>query len=124
MLPPFLFPLRKTPPPPRSPTHLLPLPHQPTYSHFLTYSPTLGHRTFIGQKAFPPIDVQLGHCLCICSWSHESHHVCWHPQQYLGLVIVNGMDLQVSKSLYGHFFNLYSRICLCNSFHGCFIPPF
>jgi hypothetical protein len=32
---------------------------------------------------------------------------CWHSQQCLGLVIVNGMDLQVSQSLGGHFFSLY-----------------
>ena len=47
----------------------------------------------------------------------------WHPQQSLGLVIVNGMDPQVSQSLDGHFFSLYSTLCLCNYFHGCFVPP-
>jgi hypothetical protein len=40
----------------------------------------------------------------------------------LGLVIVNGMDPQVSLSLDGHFFSLYSILCLCNSFHG-YSPP-
>jgi hypothetical protein len=33
------------------------------------------------------------------------------------------MAPQVGQSLDGHFFNLYSTLCLCNSFHGCFIPP-
>ena len=41
-----------------------------------------------------------------------SASTCWHPQQCLGLVIVNGMDPQVSQSLDGHFFSLYSTLCL------------
>ena len=39
------------------------------------------------------------------------------------LVIVYGVDPQVGQSLDGHFFSLYSILCLCNSFHGCFVPP-
>jgi hypothetical protein len=30
-----------------------------------------------------------------------------------------GMDAQVWQSLDGH---LSSKLCLCNSFHGCFVP--
>ena len=32
----------------------------------------------------------------------------------------NGIDLQVS--LLGHFFSLYSTLCLCNSFHRYCVP--
>jgi hypothetical protein len=39
------------------------------------------------------------------------------------LVIVNGMYSQGSQSLDGHSFSLYSTLCLCNSFHGCFVHP-
>jgi hypothetical protein len=35
-----------------------------------------------------------------------------------------GMDLQVGQSLHGHSFSLSSILCLCNSFHGYFVPPF
>jgi hypothetical protein len=38
-------------------------------------------------------------------------------------VVVYGMDLQVGQSLDGHSFSLCSIICLCNSFHGYFVPP-
>jgi hypothetical protein len=33
-----------------------------------------------------------------------------------------GMDSQVWQSLGGPSFNLSSKLCLCNSFHGCFVP--
>jgi hypothetical protein len=52
-----------------------------------------------------------------------SASTCWHSQQCLGLVIVNGIDPQVSQSLDGHFFSLYSTLCLYNSFHGYFVLP-
>jgi hypothetical protein len=32
------------------------------------------------------------------------------------------MDPQVEQSLDGLFFHLSSELCLCNSFHGYFIP--
>ena len=32
------------------------------------------------------------------------------------------MDPKVRQSLDGPFFCLSSKICLCNSFHGCFVP--
>jgi hypothetical protein len=41
----------------------------------------------------------------------------------LGLVIVYGMDPQVGQSLDGHSFSLCFTLCLCNSFHGYFVPP-
>jgi hypothetical protein len=44
----------------------LPPPHayQPTHSHFLAQSiPYIGHRTFTGPRAFPPIDDRLDHPL-------------------------------------------------------------
>jgi hypothetical protein len=33
-----------------------------------------------------------------------------------------GIDPQVGKSLDGHAFSLCSELCLCNSFHGYFVP--
>ena len=33
-----------------------------------------------------------------------------------------GVDPQISQSLDGPYFHLSSKLCLCNSFHGCFIP--
>ena len=33
-----------------------------------------------------------------------------------------GMDPWVRQSLDGPFFHLSSKLCLCNSFHGCFVP--
>ena len=40
-----------------------------------------------------------------------------------GLVVVYGMDPQVVQSLDGHSFSLCFTLCLCNSFHGYFVPP-
>jgi hypothetical protein len=33
-----------------------------------------------------------------------------------------GMDLWILQSLDGTSFCLSSKLCLCNSFHGCFVP--
>jgi hypothetical protein len=57
MLSPFLVsPLKKSPSP--SPTHSAP---QTTHSHSQSWhSPILGHRTFTGPRASPPIDDRLG----------------------------------------------------------------
>jgi hypothetical protein len=57
-----------SPPPPPA--------HQPTHSCFLVLEfPYTGHRAFTLPRASPPIDKAI---LCyICSWSHESHHVCF-----------------------------------------------
>ena len=52
-----------------------------------------------------------------------SASTCSHPQKYLGRLIVYGMDPQVGQSLNGHSFSLCSTFCLCNSFHGYFVPP-
>jgi hypothetical protein len=43
-------------------------------------------------------------------------------QLCLGLVVVYGMDPQVGQSLDGPCFYLSSKLCLCNSFHGYFVP--
>jgi hypothetical protein len=57
MLSPFLVSPLKNPIP--SPTCPAP---QPTHSHSQSWpSPILGHRTFIGPRASPPIDDRLGH---------------------------------------------------------------
>jgi hypothetical protein len=32
------------------------------------------------------------------------------------------MDSQIWQSLEGPSFRLSSKLCLCNSFHGCFVP--
>jgi hypothetical protein len=64
------FPSKKHPPP------LFPLLTNPPIPASLRwYSHTLVHRVFIGQRASPPTDDQVILCY-ICSWSHESHHVC------------------------------------------------
>jgi hypothetical protein len=176
---------------------------QPTHSHsWALHSPILGHRTFTGPRASPPIDDQLGHpllhmqlepqgspyiffdwwfrpkelwgywlvhiyvppmglqtpsapwilslapslgTLCAIQWKTVSIHFCicqvlaeplgnssirvlsasswWHLPWCLGLVVVYGMDPQVGQSLGGHSFSLCSKLCLCNSFHGFFVPP-
>jgi hypothetical protein len=35
-----------------------------------------------------------------------------------------GMDPWVRQSLDGPSFRLSSKLCLCNSFHGCFVPNY
>ena len=55
---------------------------------------------------------------CFCQLALVGIH-----NSLLGLVTVNGMDPQVGQSLDGHFFSLCSTLCLCNSFHGYFVPP-
>jgi hypothetical protein len=46
----------------------------------------------------------------------------WYPQECLGLMIVYGINPQVGKCLDSHSFSLRCTLCLCNSFHGYFIP--
>ena len=43
-------------------------------------------------------------------------------QYCLHLVADYGMDPQVGQSLDGPSFCLSSKLCLCNSFHGYFVP--
>ena len=43
-------------------------------------------------------------------------------QWYLGLVVVYGMDPRVGQSLDGSSYRLSAEFCLCNSFHGYFVP--
>jgi hypothetical protein len=45
-------------------------------------------------------------------------------QQCLGFLVVYDMDPQVVQSLDGPYFHLSSELCLCNSFHGYFVPRF
>jgi hypothetical protein len=47
----------------------------------------------------------------------------WHPQYYLGLVTVYGMDPQVGQPLDGLSFSFCYKLCLCISSHGYFDPP-
>ena len=56
------------------------------------------------------------------SGSYQQAHFDIHNSVCV-LVIVNGMDPKVSQSMDGHFFSLYSTLCLCNFFQGCFVPP-
>ena len=59
MLPPFLISPLKIPYP-------LPLLTNPTTpASWPCHSPMLGHRTFTGPRAFPPIDDQVGHPLLL-----------------------------------------------------------
>ena len=53
----------------------------------------------------------------------QSAKSCLLLQQCLGLVVVYGIDPQVGQSLHGHSFSLCSKVCLCNYFHGYFVPP-
>jgi hypothetical protein len=39
------------------------------------------------------------------------------------LVLVYGMVDQAGQFLDGHSFSIFSTLCLCNSFHGYFVPP-
>jgi hypothetical protein len=41
----------------------------------------------------------------------------------LVLVVIYEMDPQVEKSQDGHSFSLCSELCVCNFFHGLFVPP-
>jgi hypothetical protein len=41
----------------------------------------------------------------------------------LDLLSFYGMNPQVRQSLDTHSFSLCSTLCLCNSFHGYFVPP-
>jgi hypothetical protein len=43
-------------------------------------------------------------------------------QWCLGLVVVYGMDAWVGQFLDGPSFHLSSEFCLCNFFHGYFVP--
>jgi hypothetical protein len=43
-------------------------------------------------------------------------------QSCLGFMVVYGMDPWVGQSLDGHSFFLNSKLCLCNSLHGYFVP--
>jgi hypothetical protein len=63
MLYPFLV-VPPTPPHPHLISFSLPLfTNPPTPTSWPWHSPTLGHRTFTGPRASPPIDDQLGHPL-------------------------------------------------------------
>ena len=46
---------------------------------------------------------------------------CWCMQWCQRLEADYGMDPQVWQSLDGPSFRLSSKLCLCNSFHGCFV---
>jgi hypothetical protein len=48
--------------------------------------------------------------------------ICHSARKCLGLVVVYGMDPQVGQSLNGLSFHLSSKLCLCNSFQGYFVP--
>ena len=37
-------------------------------------------------------------------------------------MVVYGVDPQVGQSLHGPSFSLSSKLCLCNSLHGYFVP--
>ena len=47
-----------------------------------------------------------------------SASTCWHPQYFLGLVTIYGMDPQVGQSLDSLSFSLCFTLCLCISSHG------
>jgi hypothetical protein len=41
-----------------------------------------------------------------------------------GFRVLCGIDPQVAQSLDRHSFSLCSELCLCNTFHVYFVPPF
>jgi hypothetical protein len=47
---------------------------------------------------------------------------CWRMQWCLHLEADYGMDPRLRQSLDGPSFHLSSKLCLCNSLHGCFVP--
>jgi hypothetical protein len=49
---------------------------------------------------------------------------CWCMQWCQRLDADYGMDPRVWQSLDGPSFRHSSKLCLCNSFHGCFVPNF
>jgi hypothetical protein len=51
-----------------------------------------------------------------------SAKACWYMQWCQGLEADYGKDHRVWQSLDGPSFCLSSKFCLCNSFHGCFVP--
>jgi hypothetical protein len=69
---------KKHPPPIPSPLPLITNPPTPTFWPW--HSPTLGHTAFIGQRASPPTDIQLGHSLLhmqLEPWVTPCELFCW-----------------------------------------------
>ena len=56
------------------------------------------------------------------SGSCQPAHVAFHNPAWVWWLFM-GLNHQVGQSLDGHSFSLYSTLCLCNSFHGCFVSP-
>jgi hypothetical protein len=85
----------------------------------------------IGGPVFHPIDDCEHPLLCLPGTGLASQEtaVTGSLQQNLAgvfnsvnLVADYGMDPRVGQSLDGPSFHLSSKLCLCNSFHGCFVP--
>jgi hypothetical protein len=67
--------------------------------------------------------------LCICEALAEPLRRQLYQQALVGIRnsvwvwwLYMGWIPQVGQSLDGHSFSLCSTCCLCNSFHGCFVP--
>jgi hypothetical protein len=84
----------------------------------------------IGGPEFHPIDDCEHPLLCLPGTSIASQETirvlsaksCWCMQWCLLLEADYGMDPWVWQSLDGPSFRLNSKLCLCNSFHGYFVP--
>jgi hypothetical protein len=87
--------------------------------------------SFIEDPMLSPMAVSIHLCICQALAKPLRRELYQVPvsKHLLASTTVSGfgdcneMDSQVSRSLNGHFFSLYSTLCFCNSFHGCFVPP-
>ena len=122
MLSPFLVSLSKIFPN-FSLFHLLTNP--PTSASWPWYSPVLGHRTFAGRRASPPIDAWLGHPLLHMQLDPWALPWVWELLEYwLVHIVVPPMGLQTSSApwvlcLAPSFGTLCSIQWMAMSIHFC-----
>ena len=78
----------------------------------------------IGSPVFHPIDDCEHPLLSLLGPSISSQETVMSGsfQQNLASEADYGMDPRIWQSLDGPSFRLSSKLCLCNSFHGCFVP--
>jgi hypothetical protein len=82
----------------------------------------------IGGPVFQPIDdcehplLYLPVTVIASQKSQMSAKSCWHMQYCLCLAADYGMDPRLGQSLHGPSFCLSSKLCLCNSLNGYFVP--
>ena len=72
------------------------------------------HKMFRFYQNYNQFETQIVEIIC-------KSEITTEPQIYLKANFY-GMDPRIWQSLYGPSFRLSSKLCLCNSFHGCFVP--